>query len=142
MRTTTRINWKKRMRRKRKKRKRIGASVLALLLLCLLTVATALLGADPAKAVIAGTVFRDPGFAFPRVQVTLTALTLPPGVKKFKPIRLLSDARGEFAFYVPPGEARYQVRAEAPGFTPEQKEASVAASERVDVYLTLKPNAP
>jgi hypothetical protein len=140
MRTTTRINWKK--KKMRRKRKRIGASSLALLLLCLLTLAISLPGADPAKAVIAGTVFRDPGFAFPRVQVTLTALALPPGVKKFKPIRLLTDARGEFAFYVPPGAARYQVRAEAPGFTPEQKEASVAVSERVDVYLTLKPNAP
>lgn len=126
----------------RKKRKRIGADRLTLCLFSLLTLASALTGGDPAKAVVAGTVFRDPGFSFARVPVTLTALTPPPGVKKFKPVRMLTDARGEFAFYVPPGPARYLVRAEAPGFLPEQKEASVAASERIDVYLTLKPNAP
>ncbi|HNY38894.1 MAG TPA: carboxypeptidase-like regulatory domain-containing protein [Bryobacteraceae bacterium] len=129
------------MRRKRKK-KRIGGNRLALLLFCLLTLAAVLPAADKARAVVAGTVFRDPGFAFPRVQVTLTPVTLPPGVKKLKPMHVLTDARGEFAFYPPAGEARYQVRAEAPGFTPEQKEATVSASERVDVYLTLKPNAP
>lgn len=126
----------------KKRTKRIGAKPLAILLFCLLALATVLFGGDPGKAVVAGTVFRDPGFAFARVQVTLTSVAPPPGVKKFKTMRTLTDARGEFAFYVPPGPARYLVRAEAPGFLPEQKEASVSASERVDVYLTLKPNAP
>ncbi len=93
------------------------------------------------KAVIAGTVFRDPGFAFPRVEVTLSPLELPSGVKKFKPLRLFSDARGEFAFYVPAGEARYRISAAAAGFSPEEKTVAISAGERVDVYLTLKPKA-
>lgn len=125
-----------------RRKKRIGGNRLTLILLCLLTFSAGLPGSGQANAVVAGTVFRDPGFAFPRVQVTLTAVTLPPGVKKLKPMKILSDARGEFAFYVPAGEARYLVRAEAAGFTPDQKETNVTASERVDVYLTLKPNAP
>lgn len=93
------------------------------------------------KAVIAGTVFRDPGFAFPRVEVTLSPLTLPPGVKKLKPLRISTDARGEFAFHVPAGEARYRVSAAAAGFSPDEKIVDIASGERVDVYLTLKPNA-
>lgn len=97
--------------------------------------------ADKPQAVIAVTVFRDPGFAFPRVELTLTALTLPPGVKKLKPMKTVSDVRGEYWFRVPAGAARYRIEASAPGFAAEQREVEIAASERIDVYLTLKPNA-
>jgi len=125
-----------------KRKTRSGVDRLALILGCLAILPAGLRGGDEAKAVVAGTVFRDPGFAFPRVQVTLTAIAPPPGVKKMKPMRVMTDARGEFAFHVTAGDARYRVRAEAPGFLPVEKETTVSASERVDVYLTLKPNAP
>lgn len=141
-----------RMRKKRKKTKTGARLALTFLLALPVWLAGALsvplLSAFPASAsdakrtaVVAGTVFRDPGFAFPRVEITLTPVTLPAGVKKLKPLRLFSDARGEFAFYPPAGQARYRVSATAPGFSPEEKTVEIQADERVDVYLTLKPNA-
>ena len=98
-------------------------------------------GGDKDEAVVAGTVFRDPGFAFPGVEVTLTPVNLPPGVKKLKPMRAVTNTRGEYAFRVPAGQARYTVAATAKGFDPAEKQADVAAGERIDVYLTLKPSA-
>jgi hypothetical protein len=89
--------------------------------------------------VIAGTVFRDPGFALPGASVELTVLTPPPGKKKPRSQRIASDARGEFAFRVPAGAATYRLAVSSPGFDPQQKDATVAADERVDTYFQLKP---
>ncbi len=137
------------MRKKRRKRTESGVSrrvwfLFALPALIAGSLFALSMFADDAKpkAVIAGTVFRDPGFAFPRAEATLSPLALPSGVKKFKPLRLFTDARGEFAFYVPAGEARYRISASAAGFSPDEKTVAIAAGGRVDVYLTLKPNAP
>ena len=96
---------------------------------------------EASEAVIAGTVFRDPGFAFPRVEITLTVTTTPPGKKAGKPRKASTDERGEFAFRVPAGAAKYSVRAVADGFAPSEQSVSVNADERVDVYITLKPLA-
>lgn len=112
----------------------------------LLFLACSLLPASPlpaqsgeAYAVIAGTVFRDPGFSLANAQVTLTAVSPPPGGKRFKALKGRSDARGEFAFRVPAGSARYKVSVSAPGLAGEEKEVQVTQDERVDVYFSLKP---
>lgn len=129
------------MKRKTGVSRRLSAFVLACLLAGLTVFVRPASAGEKLQAVIAGSVFRDPGFAFPRVELTLTPLTLPPGVKKLKPLKSTTDVRGEYAFRVPAGAARYKLEASAPGFASEQREVEIAASERIDVYLTLKPNA-
>jgi hypothetical protein len=131
----------RRMKRKTGASRLLSALVLAASLACAPGLFQSAAAADKPQAVIAGTIFRDPGFAFPRVELTLTAITLPPGVKKLKPMKTASDIRGEYSFRVPAGSALYKVVASAPGFAAEQREVEIAASERIDVYLTLKPNA-
>ena len=137
-----------RTRKKKRKKTKTGVSRRFALLLALPALLAGVLSVVPTSAagpkptaVVAGTVFRDPGFSFPGVEVTLSPLVLPPGVKKLKPVRFISDARGEFAFYPPAGQAKYKVSAAAPGFSAEEKTVEIQADERVDVYLTLKPNA-
>lgn len=127
----------KKSRRTRKRKTRVGVSLFLLVLL--LAAAVVPSAAQKTTAAIVVTVFRDPGFAVPRAEVVLTVVTPPPGKKAGKPRKVQTDERGEFAFQVPPGEAKYKVRASAPGLTPEEKEIVVTADERVDVYFTLKP---
>lgn len=115
----------------------IGASLAALLLLF----APASAGGGKAEdvAVIAGTVFREPGFALPRAEVTLIVKTPPAGGKVPKPQKTVSDGRGEFSFRVPAARADYLVAVKAAGFTSEEKVAALSgAPERVDVYFNLK----
>jgi hypothetical protein len=131
----------RRMKRKTGASRLLSVLVVAASLACPPGLLQGASAADKPQAVIAGTVFRDPGFAFPRAELTLTAIALPPGVKKLKPMKTTSDIRGEYSFRVPPGSARYRIEASAPGFAAEQREVEISASERIDVYLTLKPNA-
>ena len=91
-----------------------------------------------AYAVVAGTVFREPGFALHGAAVRLQVKTPPEGLKRLKPQKAVSDARGEFAFRVPAGKAEYTIGVQAAGFVGEEKSASVTADERVDVYFELK----
>jgi len=94
------------------------------------------------QAVIAGTVFRDPGFALGGAEVTLAARTQPEGAKKFKPRKIRSDARGEFAFYVPAAKASYVLSVKAEGLESQEKTVELAGgAERTDTYFTLKPSA-
>ena len=123
-----------------------GTGVSLLLTLLLLAGASHLSGLpalnkSASEAIIAGTVFRDPGFAFQRVEVVLTVLTPPSGTKPAKPRKVATDARGEFVFRVPAGASKYRVRASAEGYMAEEKTVDVNADERVDVYLTLKPES-
>ena len=89
-----------------------------------------------ATAVVAGTVFREPGFALPGAEVTLAPEKAPPKVKRLKAV---SDARGEFAFHVPAEEARYTVVVKANGFESQEKTAAVSGEVRFDVFFQLKP---
>ena len=127
---------------RRRKKKRIGARLAALVLLAAAVVAP-LAGQKDKKqkqgyAVVAGTVFREPGLALPGAEIMLTADPAPP---KFKPMKTTSDGRGEYAFHVPAREARYTLKVKAAGYGPEQKEASVSGEQRVDVFFQLKPAA-
>jgi hypothetical protein len=92
---------------------------------------------DPgAYAIVAGTVFRDPGFALPDANVTLTLRDDPRG-KKLQ--QAVTTPRGEFLFRVPPRPAAYIVKAELKGFFPDEKEAAVSGEDRIEVTLTLVP---
>ncbi len=87
--------------------------------------------------VVAGTVFRDPGFALPDANVTLT-LRDDPKAKRLQ--QEVSNPRGEFSFQVA-APAAYVVKASRKGFRPDQKEATVSGEDRVEVTLTLVPES-
>ena len=89
-------------------------------------------------AVVAGTVFREPGFALAGVEVTLAPGKAPGKAKKLKAV---SDSRGEFAFHAAAEEARYTVSVKANGFEPQEKTIAVESGVRIDVFFQLKPVA-
>lgn len=97
--------------------------------------------AEDSYALVAGTVFRDPGFALPRAEVELAVVSAAarPG-KKSKGQKTQSDARGEFSFRVPSGAAKYRLTVKAQGFESQEKLVEVSGDERVDVYFTLLPS--
>ena len=118
-------------------------------LLVLLAIAGGLgLPAGPARgeekktaSVVAGTVFREPGFALPGAVVTLEETEPLSKSRRSKPQKVSSDAHGEFAFRLPPSEAKFKLTAAAKGFRSETKEAAAAPGVRVDVFFELKPES-
>jgi hypothetical protein len=84
-------------------------------------------------AVLAGTVFRDPGFAQPGATVVLATKNAPG--KKLQ--EQLSDARGEFSFHVPPGPQTYVVTATLKGFKLASQELEIVATEQINATLLL-----
>jgi hypothetical protein len=88
-------------------------------------------------AVLAGTVFRDPGFAQAGATVVLTTKAAPD--KKLQ--QQVSDARGEFSFHVPPGPQTYVVRATLKGFKPAGEEMEIVATEQINATLLLVPES-
>jgi hypothetical protein len=134
--------------RKRKKR-RTGSSLLnfhrlwiALALALALTASAS--GKEkgkqaPSYGVVAGTVFREPGFALPGAEVTLTPdESSRPKTVKVKRMKAVTDSRGEYAFRVPAAPVRYTVSVKAKGFLPEEKQAEIQGEERVDIFFQLK----
>lgn len=109
---------------------------MALLLLC--SFGSAAGEKQKSYAVVAGTVFREPGFTLPGAEVILQTTVPPPGIKRAKPLTSRSDGRGEFAFHVPAGKAEYSVSVKAAGFLGEEKPAKIESEERVDIYFTLR----
>jgi hypothetical protein len=89
-------------------------------------------------AVVAGSVFRDPGLALPGATVVLMRKDDP---KSRKLQETVSNYRGGFAFQVPAVQATYIVRARFKGFHPEEKEAAISADERIEVTLVLAPES-
>jgi hypothetical protein len=87
-------------------------------------------------AIIAGTVFRDPGFALSEAKVVLI-LQKEPRPKKLQ--EATTNYRGEFLFHVPPKETTYLLRASLKGYRPEEKEAKISGEEHIDVNLVLTP---
>ena len=88
-----------------------------------------------AYAVVAGTVFRDSGFAQPGVNVVL-ALKSRPNRKLQEQV---SSPRGEFAFRVTPGPNVYTVTASLKGFETVQKDVEISSQEQFHVTLLLVP---
>lgn len=91
--------------------------------------------APSAYGIVSGTVFRDPGYAFPDAKVEL--LSKAPKPKKLQDA--VTNYRGEFEFRVPPVEATYVVRASSKGYVADQKETTVSGEEQVEVSLVLSP---
>jgi hypothetical protein len=88
-------------------------------------------------ALIAGTVFRDPGFAFPGVQVRLEPAEKH---KKAKKQQVVTNTRGEFALRVPPVPLKYVLYVQHTGFAPQQKEIAVQGEDQmVDLVFRLEP---
>lgn len=94
-----------------------------------------------AYSVIAGTVFREPGFALPGALVTLEAAEPPAKGKRIKPQKVVSDRHGEYAFRLAPTEAKFKLTAVAKGFVPQEKETTATPGVRVDVFFELKPES-
>jgi len=88
------------------------------------------------ETVIAGSVFRDPGYALPDATVTLLLRDDP---KHKKLAQQETTYRGDFAFHVPSTAAVYVVKASARGYRSEEKEASVTGPDRIDLTFTLEP---
>jgi len=120
--------------------RRIGSS---LLLLLVAAVPAAVSGSKKHKdaepyGIVAGTVFRDNGYALPGAKVVISpdpqAGQMPV---KIEYPRAISDNRGEFAFRVPVNAMRYTVKAEMKGFEPAQKSVDIEGEVRMDVSLIL-----
>lgn len=115
-----------------------------LLASCLLGLALAQGAAQSKKApepyaLIAGTIFRDSGFALPGADVNLSPDTPPGERSKIKKQKVLSNFRGEFSFRVPALPMRYNVSAKASGYRMQVKSVSISGDERVDVSIQLDP---
>ncbi len=126
------------MRKTRTTKTRIGASRRNLLSLVAAGFGVKFLQGD-SYALIAGTVFREPGFALPGAEITVQ-LEPPAGAKrKAKTWMARSDGRGEFAVRVPAGQARYRLTVQAKGFTSQQRTVEIYGDERADLYFSLQP---
>ncbi len=120
---------------------RIGASGLLLLAIVGGTAAGTCWAKDrkaQPHALIAGTVFRESGLSLPGAEITLTVVEESGPGRKARPMEARSDARGEFAFRVPPTPARYRLSVKAHGYLPEEKTVSISGEERVDVFFRLR----
>lgn len=88
-------------------------------------------------SVVAGTVFREPGFALGGAEVRLA----PEKDTKAKKLSFTTNSRGEFAFRVPASGGRFRVAVSARGFHSEEKTVTVTPGERVEVTFNLKPES-
>lgn len=117
---------------RRKKTKKSFSLLLSLFLLAPLAAGEK--KAPATYAVVAVTVFREPGFALPGAEVSLT-----PAGDSAKPKKAVCDARGEYAFRVSAEPKSYLVHATAKGFRPEEKKVDIhGESERAEVTLELR----
>jgi hypothetical protein len=88
-------------------------------------------------AVIAGTVFRDPGFAQPGASVVLALKSAP--AKKLQ--HQTSSPRGEFTFRIPAGPNTYLVTAALKGFQAARQEIEIQGEEQINATLLLVPES-
>jgi hypothetical protein len=93
----------------------------------------------PAYAVVAGTVFRDTGASLPGAEVELVPGGNAEAGRNAKKMKQVTDARGEFAFRVPPDPAEYRVAVRASGYRAGQKQVAIHGEERQDVFFRLEP---
>ena len=115
---------------------------LAFLLLLFAVTAAAAGKKKPVEAygVVGGTVFRDPGFALPGAEITLS-IAADQEQSKIKKLTAISDSRGEFAFRVSTAAMTYMVRVTCKGYSPQQKQVFVEGEQRVDATFTLSPES-
>ena len=90
-------------------------------------------------AMIAGTVYRPPGFAMPGAEVIITPEATESGGGKVKKVETVTDARGEWVVRVPPVPAKWRVDVKIKGYRPEQRSVSVTGEQRIDLSIILEP---
>ena len=123
---------------RRKRKKRTGSFLLALALA--VAGAGSAAGQEKKKAaagpaaVLAGTVFKDAGFAMRGAEVV--AATQPPAKKQ--EWKAVTDGRGEFFLRLPAGPASYNVVVTAAGYRRQEKAVTFAAEERIDLTFLLE----
>jgi hypothetical protein len=88
-------------------------------------------------AIVAGTVFRDPGFAQAGASVVLALKSTP--AKKLQ--QQISSPRGEFSFRVPAGPNTYLVTATLKGFQTAREEIEIQGQEQINATLLLVPES-
>ncbi len=129
------------MRMTRRKSKSTLVFLLPALCLAQISLVQAILAQAKQKAepyaVIAGTVFRDPGFAQPGASVFLTLKSAP--TKKLQ--RQISSPRGEFTFRVPAGPNRYVITATLKRFQTAREEIEIQDQEQINATLLLVPES-
>jgi hypothetical protein len=92
-----------------------------------------------AFALIAGTVYRPPGFALPGVELKFVPELSESQNVKLKKAEAVTDARGEFAVRVPAVPAKWRVDVKVNGYRLEQRSVSVTGEQRVDLSIILEP---
>lgn len=135
----------KRTRKPRTRKKRIGNNLIVLAAVLGLFCST-LTAAKKGKAkeslphaVIAGTVYRPPGFAMPGVEVAITPEKREVDGVKLKKVEVSTDARGEWAVRVPPVPATWKVDVKRSGYRPEQRSVQIEGEQRLDLSIVLEP---
>ncbi|MCS7315092.1 MAG: carboxypeptidase-like regulatory domain-containing protein [Bryobacterales bacterium] len=88
-------------------------------------------------ALIAGTVFREDGLSLPGARLVLEREGEARRDRRFRKQEAISDARGEFAFRVPPEPSQYRLTASAPGFESQHRQVQIQGEERIDVFFRL-----
>jgi hypothetical protein len=93
-------------------------------------------------ALIAGTVFRPPGFALPGAEVIVSPEQPEVNGVKLKKEKAVTDARGEWAIRVPIVPAKWRVDVKIDGYRPEQKSVSIEGEQRLDLSIILEAARP
>jgi hypothetical protein len=129
----------------KRKRTRTGSSLawwlLALALLSLPAAAREKKKQPQPSATVAGTVFREPGFALPGAEVTVTPESDRVEDVKLKKEKVLTNTRGEWAVRVPPVPMKYQVDVKYSGYESQQKSVSIEGEHRREVNFVLAPKS-
>lgn len=126
------------MTKKKRKKKRSGISLLLLAAALALPVMADKKPGAETYFLLAGSVFREPGFALPNAEVTVVPDSeVGARAPKIKKPQTVSDSRGEFALRLPPGNMRYIVKVHAKGFHDEEKTITVQGEDRMDVTFLL-----
>lgn len=90
--------------------------------------------AESPYAVVAGTVFRETGHAFPGIEVVLNPLS--PS-KKNKKQSVRTNTRGEYSFRVPAATVEYSLSVAVEGYRPETKSVKITGDERIEQNFLL-----
>ena len=90
-------------------------------------------------AIVAGTVFHEPGFALAGAHVVLTSIPDAGSSAKPQTQKAVTGERGEFAFRLPPTEAHYKISVAAKHFTGQEKTVEVRGEEQVETTFLLEP---
>lgn len=90
-------------------------------------------------ALIAGTVYRPPGFALPGAKVSVEPEQAESNGSKLKKVETVTDARGEWVARVPAVPAKWRVDVKVNGYRIEQRSVSIEGEQRVDTSIVLEP---